>query len=74
MLIDPVSFGGKGNAAGLAAQMQQMGLSCHILNRDLLDRPEAHPGQHGRWEWRTSVTGKVTPIRKPVDTEWRRLA
>lgn len=74
LLIDPTSFGGQGNPAGLAGQLQHMGISCHIINRELLNRPEAHPGQHGRWEWRTSVTGKVTPIRKPVDTEWRRLA
>jgi uncharacterized protein (DUF58 family) len=74
MLLDPVSFGGVGNSGGLAAQLRQMGISCHLISRDLLDRPEAHPGQGGRWEWRTSVTGKITPIRKPVDTEWRRLA
>ena len=74
MLIDPASFGGAGNVSGLATQLQHMGISCHIISRDLLDRPEAHPGQSGRWEWRTSVTGKVTPIHKPMDTEWRRLS
>ena len=74
MLIDPASFGGTGNVNGLAGQLQHMNISCHIISRDLLDRPEAHPGQSGRWEWRTSVTGKITPIRKPTDTAWRKLA
>jgi uncharacterized protein (DUF58 family) len=74
LLIDPVSFGGQGNTAGLAAQLQHIGISCHIITRDLLDRPEARPGQSGRWEWHTSVTGKAIPIRKPVDTAWRKLS
>jgi hypothetical protein len=50
-----------------------MGVSCHIITHDLLDQPEARPGQSGRWEWRVSVTGKITPIRKPVDLAWRKV-
>lgn len=74
MLVDPASFGSPESAGGLAANLQSLGISAHIITRELLDQPEAHPGQAGRWEWRTSpVTGKVTPIRKPVDTNWRRL-
>jgi uncharacterized protein (DUF58 family) len=82
LLLDPVSFGGEGNPASLggrghpavlAAQLQHMGVSCHVITRDLLDQPEARPGQSGRWEWRVSVTGKITPIRKPVDMAWRKL-
>lgn len=74
MLVDPASFGAEASAGPLAAQLQQMGISCHIITRELLDRPEAHPGQAGRWAWRTSATGKAIPIRKPVDADWRRLA
>jgi len=73
MLVDPASFGAEANAGKLAAQLQQMGTNCHIITRDLLDQPEAHPGQAGRWAWRTSATGKAIPIRKPVDVDWRRL-
>lgn len=74
LLVDPASFGGQGSASGLAAQLQHSGISCHVITRDLLDRPEAHPGQSGHWEWRTSATGKAIPIRKPVDAGWRKLA
>jgi uncharacterized protein (DUF58 family) len=74
MLVDPASFGGPGNAAGLAGQLQQIGITCHLISRDLLDRSEAHPGQRGRWEWRVSVTGRLIPIHKPVDADWRSLA
>ncbi len=74
LLVDPASFGGSTSASGLAIQLQHMGISCHIITRDLLDRPEAHPGQSGHWEWRTSATGKAIPIRKPVDAGWSKLA
>ncbi len=73
-LLDPASFGGPGRSGGLLAQLQQIGISCHLIGRELLDRPEARPGQSGRWEWRTTATGKAIPVRKPVDTNWRKLA
>ena len=73
LLVDPAGFGGSTQGAGLAAQLAQLGVDCQLISRDLLDRPEAHPGQRGRWEWRVSVTGKVVPIHKP-DTDWRSLA
>lgn len=73
LLVDPASFGAEAGAGPLAGQLQQMGISCHIITRELLDQPEAHPGQAGRWAWLTSATGKAIPIRKPVEAEWRRL-
>ncbi|HEY3311995.1 MAG TPA: DUF58 domain-containing protein [Anaerolineales bacterium] len=74
MLVDPASFGGEGRAGEMTAELQHMGISCHIITRELLDRPEAHPGHAGQWEWRTSATGKAIPIRKPVETGWKKLA
>jgi uncharacterized protein (DUF58 family) len=74
LLVDPASFGSESNASPLGARLQQMGINCHVITRELLDQPEAHPGQAGRWAWRTTVTGKAVPIRKPVDSEWRRLS
>jgi uncharacterized protein (DUF58 family) len=73
MLLDPLDFGGAGNASGLSTQLEHMGIHCHIIPHDLLDTPEAHPGHAGRWAWRTSATGKAIPISKPQDTEWRKL-
>jgi uncharacterized protein (DUF58 family) len=73
MLLDPLDFGGAGNASGLSAQLERMSIRCHIIPHDLLDAPEAHPGHAGRWAWRTSATGKAIPISKPQDTEWRKL-
>ncbi len=74
MLLEPASFGGTASAFGLASQLQHMGLACHIITRDLLNRPEAHPGQAGRWEWHISATGKAIPIHKPAESGWRKLA
>lgn len=73
LLVDPASFGGADQAAGLSARLAQLGIDCHLITRDLLDRPEAHPGQRGRWAWRVSVTGKVVPVQQPADSDWRSL-
>lgn len=73
ILLDPASFGSPKGASGLCANLKSMGISTHLITRELLDQPESHPGHSGQWEWRTSFTGKAIPIRKPPDTAWRRL-
>ncbi len=60
-----------GNLPDLLARQQ---VTCHVITPDPLNRPEAHPGQAGLWEWRTSPTGRAIPVRKPGDLAWRRLA
>lgn len=74
LLLDPLSFGGVGSASGMSALLQQSGISCHVITRELLNRPEAHPGMAGRWEWRTSATGRAIALHKPAQADWRRLA
>ncbi|MEI6288854.1 MAG: DUF58 domain-containing protein [Chloroflexota bacterium] len=73
MLFDPVSFGGIKQPGGLKSILDGMGIDCHIISRDLLNTPEAHPGDAGRWKWRTSATGKAIPIIKPVESQWKSL-
>jgi hypothetical protein len=59
----------------MAAQCQHSGIACHVISSEVLNRPEARPGQAGTWEWRTSkITGKVETLRRPERAEWRRLA
>ena len=74
LMLDPLSFGGVGSASGISALLQQAGISCHVITRELLNRPEAHPGMAGRWEWRTSATGRAIAVRKPQQADWRRLS
>ena len=73
LLLDPVSFGGSGDISGVLALLTDLGVARHVITRDLLDRPEARPGQRGQWEWRISLTGRAVPVRRPRTTAWRSL-
>ena len=72
-LLDPISFGGKTNTTALTGALQSIGVPCHVIPRELLDTPQARPGQEGEWEWRVSATGKAFLVQAPVHSDWRRL-
>jgi hypothetical protein len=74
LLLDPVSFGGSGDAARVLATLAELRVARYLITRDVLDRPEAHPGTQGRWEWRVTPTGRAVPIARPGDMEWKALA
>lgn len=73
LLQDPVSFGGKIHVDELLPGLVDMGIAHYVIPRELLDRPEARPGQAGHWEWRVSPTGKAIPISKPQDMSWKEI-
>ena len=72
LLMDPSSFGAPQNADALAGVLAELGIPRFILNRSLLQQPEAHPGK-GQWEWRITPSGKAIPTRPPSDLTWKRL-
>ena len=74
LLLDPVSFGGSGDASGMLALLSGLGVACYVIFRDLLDLPEARPGRQGQWEWRVFGGGYVVPVRRPRDITWKRLS
>jgi uncharacterized protein (DUF58 family) len=74
LLLDPVSFGGAGDASKTLALLADLGIAHYRITRDLLDRPEAQPGHQGRWEWRVMGTGRAVPIQQPADAAWQRLS
>ncbi|MGD9092592.1 MAG: DUF58 domain-containing protein [Anaerolineales bacterium] len=74
ILLDPVSFNGYGEVAHVLDLLTEMGVSRHVITRDVLDRPEARPGDRGQWEWRISATGKAFPVKKPSDMSWKVLS
>ena len=74
LLLDPVSFGGSGDASGMLALLSGLGVACYVIFRDLLDLPEARPGRQGQWEWRVFGGGYVVPVRRPLDITWKRLS
>jgi uncharacterized protein (DUF58 family) len=73
LLLDPASFGDTAEAEGIQNVLTNLGVTHHLIQRDLLDRPEARPGQRGHWEWRVSPTGRAIPVRRPRDTSWKGL-
>jgi uncharacterized protein (DUF58 family) len=74
ILLDPASFGGVGDVRGIVALLADLGIPHHVVTRDLLDQPEALPGQEGQWEWRVLGTGRAVAVRHPLDTHWRTLS
>jgi uncharacterized protein (DUF58 family) len=73
LLFEPGSFDGEGDGRALLATLANLGISRYSITRELLDRPEAHPGQAGRWEWRVSPSGRAVPVRRPRDLKWKVL-
>ena len=51
----------------------QHGISHQVIPHSMLDRPDARPGQQGRWEWRVMPTGKAVAVHSADQQEWRRL-
>lgn len=74
LLLDPLTFGGQGEASRTLALLASLGVSRYLITPELLGRPEARPGQQGNWEWRIMPTGKAVPVRRPGDTPWQELA
>jgi uncharacterized protein (DUF58 family) len=73
-LFDPVSFGGMTSHTvnGIAGIFQSLSIPCHVIPKELLDKPQARPGHEGEWEWRISPTGKAVAVRQAQE-EWRGL-
>jgi uncharacterized protein (DUF58 family) len=73
LLLDPVSFGGAGSPARVLSTLADLRIDRYLITRDVLDRPEAHPGQQGRWQWRVSPRGRAVLAAQPGDLDWRAL-
>ncbi|MGC9357846.1 MAG: DUF58 domain-containing protein [Anaerolineae bacterium] len=78
LLMDPATFATtpqaveehQGNLAMMESVLTQIGAAHYVITKDLLDHPEAHPGEGGRWEWRILGTGKAVPVKKPTEATW----
>ncbi|HSB03515.1 MAG TPA: DUF58 domain-containing protein [Anaerolineales bacterium] len=71
-LFDPLSFGGSNNTKAISGMFQAMNVPCHVIPREMLDKPQARPGHEGEWEWRISATGKAVAVRAAQE-DWRGL-
>jgi uncharacterized protein (DUF58 family) len=75
LLLDPHTFDGAaarpGEAEAMQAALSRLGLAFYPIAREVLDRPEARPGQAGEWEFRFSPTGRAVAVRRPGDMTWK---
>jgi uncharacterized protein (DUF58 family) len=71
-LLEPISYGGTAHTQAIETALQLIGVPCHIIPKDLLDKRGIRPGHEGEWEWRISATGKAIAVNQPVG-DWRRL-
>ena len=71
LLLDPASFGGEGSADPVQASLEAMEVTHYRITPDLLDRPEARPGQVG--QWRRTPQGQWEPKFHPRELVWRTL-
>jgi uncharacterized protein (DUF58 family) len=74
LLLDPVSFGGADDVSGTLALLSDLGIARYVITCDLLDHPEARPGQQGQWDWRISPLGRAVSARHPRDLAWKVLS
>jgi uncharacterized protein (DUF58 family) len=71
-LFDVQTFGGTSNSKAVSETLQMLGVPCHLIPRELLDKPQARPGRAGEWDWRITATGKAVLVNAPQE-EWQRL-
>jgi uncharacterized protein (DUF58 family) len=74
LLLDPRTFGRPVDPSSLLGNLAALGIAHYLIPRALLDRPEARPGQAGRWEWRVSPSGRAVPVRRPRELDWKTLS
>jgi uncharacterized protein (DUF58 family) len=73
LLLDAASFGGRADLRPTLAALTELGVAHYVIDRSLLNQPQAHPGTQGRWEWHVSPHGKAFAAA-PRDAAWRALS
>lgn len=73
LLLDVNSYGGQADLAPIQHGLLRLGAAPYLVQRELLDRPEAHPGHQGEWEWKVTGFGRAIPLRKPSDLSWHKV-
>jgi uncharacterized protein (DUF58 family) len=64
-LFDPASFGGSGEAGGLAELLMRQGTRTLVLRRGDIQPAEGSVARIRRWEFRTLATGRAIPVQTP---------
>jgi len=73
LLLEPASFGAASAPNQTQSILRKLGIAHHIITKNLLDRPEARPGEQGEWQWQILPSGRAVPISRPRDMRWKAL-
>jgi len=73
LLLNPVSFGGAGDAGHTAGLLASLGVTHYVITPDLLNISEARPAWQEPWRWEVLDSGRVVPAHRARDTAWRPL-
>jgi uncharacterized protein (DUF58 family) len=83
LLLDSVSYAetvpdrpndAAGDVVVFSELLSDLGITCYVITRDLLDRPESRPGRQGWWDWRVSPLGRALTSRRPRELMWKVLS
>ena len=74
LLLDPVSFGGSSDLRPTLATLTDLNVAHYVIDRSLLNQPQARPGAQGRWEWYVTPHGKAIAAGAAHDAAWRSLS
>ena len=74
LLLDPISFGGTTDTRGALSALADLEIARYVVTRDVLDRPEAHPGLRGHSEWQVTPLGRAISKHASRDAAWKALA
>jgi uncharacterized protein (DUF58 family) len=72
LLLDPSTYGGKKGAEGISAQLTEWEIPGLVFSREILDRPELHPGFVSQFKWKTTPRGRAIMAEGP-DLSWKTL-
>jgi hypothetical protein len=61
------------NTQAAVAELARHGIYHVLITPELLDQPEARPGQAGSWEWLVAGPGRAVAVRRPSDLNWKSL-
>jgi len=74
LLLDPVAFGGSGDASEVVGLLTNLGVTHYVVTPDLLNSSEAQLAQQEFWGWEVLDSGRVVPTGQSHDAAWRVLA
>ena len=69
-VLDPTTYGGRDGPQSVLTALANAQVRRFVITRELLDRPEAHPGQRGL-HWRISPSGRAILTTRAEELVWK---